>query len=129
MAELDEVPEIFTRERAPGRTAARAWALDAAHRSRLAEQANPDFFDDPEHQDRVAQTQAIVSAFFGGATTYVNQRGLGRAPFTVVKVERPLFPNRLTRQQKEAQLYGPLRELNVEIRFAKGSDSYLFRIR
>lgn len=129
MAELDEVPEIYTRERAPGRTAAKAWALDAVHRSGLAQQANQAFFEDPEHQDRVAQTQAIVSAFFGGAKTYVNQRGLGRAPFTVVKVERPLFPNRLTREQKETQLYGPLRALNVEIRFARGSDSYLFRIR
>lgn len=129
MAELDEVPEIDTRGRAWSRDVARNWRLDAIHRSGLAQQANPDFFDDPEHQDRVAQTQAIVSAFFGGAKTYVNQRGLGRAPFTVVKVERPLFPNQLTRQQKEAQLYGPLRDLRVEIRFAKGSDSYLFRIR
>lgn len=129
MDKLDDVPEIFTRERAPSRTIAKGWAQDAVHRSKLAQVAHQDFFEDPEHLDRVEQTRTIVKRFFNGAKTYVNQRGLGRAPFTVLKVERPLFPNHLTRDQKEAQLYGPLRALNVEIRFARGSDSYLFRIR
>lgn len=128
MNDLDE-REIETRGRAYNYELSRAWALDVERRGRIAEQQNQAFFDDPLHQDRVEQTQAIVSAFFRGARVYVNRRGINRRPFTVVKVERPLFPNHLTRQQKEDQLYGPLRALNVEVVFARGSDSYLFRIR
>lgn len=125
---LDE-REIETRPSAYSYDQRRAWALDVQRRGQIAQQLNADFFDDPEHQDRVERTQAIVSAFFNGAKLYVNQRGINRRPFTVVKVERPLFPNHLTRQQREDQLYAPLRALNVEVVFARGSNSYLFRIR
>jgi hypothetical protein len=125
---LDE-REIETRPVAGSYEQSRAWAQDAQRRGRIAEQQNSAFFADPAHQDRVSQTQAIVQQFFGGARTYVNQRGINRRPFTVVKVERPLFPNHLTRQQREDQLYAPLRALKVEVVFAKGSNSYLFRIR
>ena len=125
---LDE-REIETRPCAYSYDQRRAWAQDVQRRGQIAQQLNADFFADPLHHDRVERTQAIVSAFFNGAKLYVNQRGINRRPFTVVKVERPLFPNHLTRQQREDQLYGPLRALNVEVVFARGSDSYLFRIR
>lgn len=107
-------------------------AKDVAARSQQAKELNEDFFEDPEHIRRVETTKSIVKSFFNGAKVYINQRGLGsrsKSPFTVVKVERPLFPNRLTQQEKQDRFYKPLNDLGVEIVFAKGSDSYLFRIR
>lgn len=128
MNTLDE-REIETRPSAHNYELARSWALDAERRSRIAQHNNQAYFDDPDHIDRVEQTKAIVKRFFNGAKVYVNQRGINRKPFTVVKVEKPLFPNQLTQAQKDAMLYGPLAQLNVEVVFAKGSNSYLFRIR
>lgn len=109
----------------------RKWAAkDAERRSKIAGKNHEDFFEDPAHVEKVEKTKAIVKKFFNGAKLYVNQRGLGsRKPFTVVKVERPMFPNHLTRAQKQNQFYEPLKELDVEIVFAKGTDSYLFRIK
>lgn len=107
-------------------------AEDVMRRSQQAKALNEDFFDDPDHIDRVEQTKSVVKSFFNGAKVYVNQRGLGtrsKSPFTVVKVEKPLFPNRLTQQEKQDRFYKPLQDLGVEIVFAKGSDSYLFRIK
>lgn len=112
--------------------AARHAAIDAQTRSTRAVEMHEDFFTDPQHVDRVEQTKSIVKSFFNGSAVYVNQRGLGthsKRPFTVVKVEKPLFPNGLTQAQKDATLYDPLKALNVEVVFAKGSNSYLFRIR
>lgn len=112
--------------------AARTAAIDAEHRCKKAAEQHEDFFNDPLHCDRVEKTKAVVKAFWPGVKLYVNQRGLGthsKRPFTVVKVERPLFPNHLTQAQKDAMLYDPLKALNVEVVFAKGSNSYLFRIR
>ena len=128
MNTLDE-REIETRPCADNYELRRAWALDAERRSRIAQHRNQAYFDDPAHIDRVEQTKAIVKRFFNGAKVYVNQRGINRKPFTVVKVEKPLFPNQLTQAQKDAMLYGPLAQLDVEVVFAKGSNSYLFRIR
>ena len=112
--------------------AARTAAIDAEKRGKIAAELHEDFFNDPAHIDRVEKTKTVVKAFWPGVKLYVNQRGLGthsKRPFTVVKVERPLFPNHLTRAEKDAKFYAPLAELEVEIVFAKGSDSYLFRIR
>lgn len=128
MNELD-VREIESRLPAHDYRIAKSWALDAERRGRIAQQANQAFFDDPAHIDRVEQTKAIVKKFFNDPRVYVNQRGINRKPFTVVKVEKPLFPNHLTQAQKEAMLYGPLAQLEVEVVFAKGSNSYLFRIK
>lgn len=112
-----------------GYTGARRAAIDAVARSKRATEVHEDFFNDPNHWHRVEQTKNIVKKFFKCAV-YVNQRGLGgRKPFTVVKVEKPLFPNKLTQAQKDAMLYDPLKAIGVEIVFAKGSNSYLFRIR
>lgn len=105
-------------------------AIDAERRGKIAVESNEDFFNDATHIARVEKTKEIVKKFFNGAKLYVNQRGInGHKPFTVVKVEKPLFPNHLTQKQKDATLYAPLKELEVEIVFAKGSDSYLFRIK
>ena len=110
--------------------AAKVAALDAVSRSREAYEQHQDFFDDPDHEDRVAKTKAIVKSFFNNGKVYVNRRGLGRTkPFTVVKMEQPLFPNQLSKQEKEDRFYKPLKDLGVEIVFAKGSNSYLFRIK
>lgn len=109
----------------------RKWAAkDADRRSKIAAHNHKDFFDEPDHIEKVEKTKAIVKKFFNGAKLYINQRGLGRSkPFTVVKVERPLFPNHLTKAQKQNQFYEPLKDLGVEIVFAKGTDSYLFRVK
>lgn len=125
---LDE-REIDTRPSADNFDLRKAWAKDIDRRCRIAQAANESFFDDPAHIDRVEQTKAIVKKFFNDPRVYVNQRGINRKPFTVVKVEKPLFPNHLTQAQKEAMLYGPLAALEVEVVFAKGSNSYLFRIK
>ena len=111
----------------------RRWrAQQVELRSHRAKRLNEGFFNDPSHIKRVEATKDIVRNFFGDARIYVNQRGLGsrsKSPFTVVKVERPLFPNRLTQQEKQDRFYKPLTDLGVDIVFAKGSDSYLFRIK
>lgn len=104
-------------------------AIDAERRCKIAKDTHDAFFNDPQHIARVEQTKAIVKKFFNGAKVYVNERGINRKPFTVIKVERPLFPNHLTQKEKDATLYSPLKALEVEIVFAKGSDSYLFRIK
>ena len=109
---------------------AKSAAQDAARRSEFAKRRHQSFFDDPAHIVRVEQTKSIVKAFLGVDAVYVNQRGLGRTkPFTVVKVEKPLFPNHLSVQEKKDRFYDPLGNLGVEIVFAKGSDSYLFRVK
>lgn len=109
---------------------ARTAAIDADKRGKLAAELHEDFFNDPDYADRVEKTKAIVKSFFNDGKVYVNRRGLGRTkPFTVVKIEKPLFPNRLTQKEKQDRFYKPLQDLGVEIVFAKGSDSYLFRIK
>ena len=128
MNELD-VREIESRLPAHDYRIAKSWALDAERRGRIAQQANQAFFDDPAHIDRVEKTKEVVKRFFNDAKIYVNQRGINRKPFTVVKVERPLFPNHLTKAQKEAMLYRPLEDLEVEVVFSKNTNSYLFRIK
>lgn len=131
MNELEE-REIYTQPSTDVFKWRKYRAEDVMRRSRLAKAVNEDFFNDPDHIDRVEKTKSIVKGFFNDAKVYVNQRGLGsrsKSPFTVVKVEKPLFPNRLTQQEKQDRFYKPLNDLNVEIVFAKGSDSYLFRIR
>ena len=109
--------------------AAKWAAMDAEDRCRQAKELHEDFFSDPVHIDRVEKTKAIVKSFFNGAHIYVNERGINRKPFTVVKVEKPMFPNQLSQQDKDVKLYTPLAALGVEVVFAKGSNSYLFRIK
>ena len=109
--------------------AARFATLDANIRSQEAEELHPAFFNDPAHIDRVEQVKQIVKNFFTGSTVYVNKRGLGnRRPFTVIKVERPTFPNYLSKKDKDNRFYKPLAAINVRPMFAKGTDSYLFRV-
>lgn len=110
--------------------AARTATMDAAHRSNIAAHTHKDFFDNPEHVARVESVKKIVADFFPSKrAVYVNKRGISRKPFTVVKVEQPDFPNRLTQAEKDAKFYTPLKDLNVEVVFAKGSNSYLLRIK
>lgn len=121
-----EIETVVTESFFAAKTAAR----DAVARSGIAYEQHQDFFDDPDHVDRVEKTKTIVKSFFNNGKVYTNRRGLGRTkPFTVVKMERPLFPNHLTQKEKQDRFYKPLADLGVEIVFAKGSDSYLFRIK
>lgn len=131
MNELEEL-EINTQPSTDIFSIRKYRAEDVMRRGQMAKELNEDFFNDPDHIDRVEQTKSVVKSFFNGAKVYVNQRGLGsrsKSPFTVVKVERPLFPNHLPQQEKQDRFYKPLKDLGVEVVFAKGSDSYLFRVK
>jgi hypothetical protein len=110
------------------------WAVvDVIARSANAIKQFPRFFDCPMHQDRVSEVKAIVEQFF---TThngiYINQRtgrkvqGKG-SPFTVVKVDRPQFPNK-SKTAKNAAFYDPLNALGVKIAHNPNTGSWIFRI-
>lgn len=102
---------------------------DALLKSADAIRENPKFFNDPQHQDRVAQVQAIVENFFPVCKgVYVNQRANRGNPFTVVKVDSPAWP-RMSARQTEAVYRKPLRDLGVEIVFSARTNSYIYRVR
>lgn len=112
-----------------GFQAAIAATKDAQARDREAAEDHAEFFADPDHIARVEAVTNIVNSFFTvKKAVYINRRGIRRAPFTAVKVEKPNFPNGLTQAQKDATFYAPLRALNVQIVFSKSTNSYLFRI-
>jgi hypothetical protein len=48
---------------------------------------------------------------------------------TVIKVAEPKFPNTLPTKTKERVYKEPLERLGVETVFAKGTNSYLYRIK
>lgn len=90
----------------------------------------PGFFNDAAHQHRIQAVQAIVDQFFAvKAGVYVNHRTGRDKPFTVVKVERPRFPNNLSKAARDAGFHAPLKALGVEVRFAAGTNSYLIHIK
>lgn len=106
------------------------WSVvDAQQRSRLALEANPDFFGSPQHQAKIDAVTGIVTGFFkqrGGI--YVNHRENRGQPFTVIKVERPRFPT-VSQARKRSEYLDPLRALGVEIVFSAQTNSYLYRLR
>lgn len=103
---------------------------DAIARSREALEQHADFFNDPEHQRRVDAVRAILDDFMPiRRELYVNRRGLNtRKPRTVIKLERPVFPNNLPRSEREARYHKPLRDLGVEVRYSVNTNSYLYSI-
>lgn len=104
-------------------------AIDAQQRNRQALQDNGTFFNSAQHQARISAVQDIVEGFFskhGGV--YVNHRPNRGQPFTVVKVERPVFPA-VSQARKKRDYIDPLRALGVEIVLSSKTNSYLYRIR
>ncbi len=101
--------------------------IDALQRSAKALDNMPDAFTH-EHLAVVDEVRAIVDSFFRVKNgIYVNHRVNRGKPFSVVKVDRPMFP-RVSHATKQKTWREPLEALGVEIVFSKGTNSYLFRI-
>lgn len=106
------------------------WAvIDVHQRSLDALDRHPAFFDDPQHMARVEAVESIVKKFFTVRNgMYRNYRSGRGKPFTVVKVDKPDFPNHLSRAERDRIYHDPLKNLGVEPIFSKQTNSYLFRI-
>lgn len=103
---------------------------DVAERSIRAHNRYPTFFNSPEHIKRVARVHAIVDEFFKTRrAVYENDREGRHGPFTVIKVERPVFPNHLPKAERDRLFHDPLRELGVEVKFSTGTNSWLFHVK
>ena len=108
-----------------------AWRArkDADQRIAHALKEASDYFNDSEYQQKVAEVSAIVQKFFTVSKGfYVNPRLNRGNPFTTIKVDNPKFPNHLSRSVREKTFYKPLEAMGVEIRFSKGTNSYLFKV-
>lgn len=104
---------------------------DCEDRSKIALDKNPAFFQDPAHQDKIATVKDLVSDFFSeNKGIYINHRiGTKKSgPFSVVKVDKPMFPN-MKPDAKKAKFYDPLEQLGVTIVFNKATSGYLFHIK
>jgi hypothetical protein len=102
--------------------------IDVRERDNLAYQQHRAFFDNPEHQKRVAQVQQLVDGWFTvRKAVYVNRRFGHKRPFTVVKVDDPQWPRR-SHTEVENNWRKPLDKLGVERRYSKTSNSWLLRI-
>ena len=106
------------------------WAvIDVYNRSLDALDRHAAFFDDPQHMARVEEVERIVKKFFTVRNgLYRNYRSARGKPFTVVKVDKPDFPNHLSRAERDRIYHDPLKQLSVEPIFSKRTNSYLFRI-
>lgn len=103
---------------------------DVAERSTRARNRFPTFFNNPEHLKRVQAVHAIVDQFFTSRrAVYENDREGRHGPFTVIKVERPVFPNHLPKSRRDELFHEPLRALGVEVKFSTGTNSWLFHVK
>lgn len=125
--------EMFNKEdektintRPAGKFAANA-AIDVKNRSQDAYDKHQSFFDDPDHVARVAATHYILNNFFKVKDTYENLRTGKGKPFTVIKITNHLFP-RVSLATKDKEYTQPLKQLGVDVKFASGTNSYLYRI-
>tara|TARA_R110000796_G_scaffold171482_2_gene288587 strand:- start:237 stop:629 length:393 start_codon:yes stop_codon:yes gene_type:complete len=104
--------------------------IDVERRSGEAVDQYPEFFGSVEHQNTIDEVKAIVKSFFPSyKELYVNHRVNRGHPMTVIKVAEPKFPNTLPTKTKERVYKEPLERLGVETVFAKGTNSYLYRIK
>lgn len=106
------------------------WAvIDVHQRSLDAIDRYPDFFNDPAHEARVDAVESIVKKFFPVRNGMYRNHRVGRGkPFTVVKVDKPNFPNHLSKADRDKLYYDPLAKLNIEPIFSKRTNSYLYRV-
>jgi hypothetical protein len=106
------------------------WAVvDVHQRSLDALDRYPSFFDDPAHTSRVDAVEQIVKKFFTVRNGMYRNYRVGRGkPFTVIKVDKPNFPNHLSRAERDRLYHTPLAQLGVEPIFSKKTNSYLFRV-
>ena len=104
--------------------------INAQVRSKEAFYDKPSFFGNKDHIAKYKEVKAIVANFFNVHNgIYVTHRANKKDPFTAVKVSSPNFPNSLPSSLKHAMFYKPLEDLGVEIVFAKGTNSWIFRVR
>lgn len=105
-------------------------AKDSKKREELAMKKHEQFFSDKEHQLKVELVKNIVESFFKVTNgLYVNSRPNRSNPFTAIKVSNPIFPNDTTQAYRKKYYYDPLKALGVEIVYAKGTDSWIYRVR
>ena len=89
--------------------------LDAQTRSLEALEEFPEFFTE-DHLERVRQIADICDRFFKVKNgVYVNHRTGHNKPFSVVKVDSPLFPA-VSLARKQAEYRGPIEALGGEFR-------------
>jgi hypothetical protein len=103
--------------------------LDSIRRELEAREKYAEFFENPDHIAKVEAVKLIVKKFFRiNNGMYVNSRPNRGKPVTVVKIASPVFPNGLSKADKENSYYAPLAEMGVDIRYAKGTNSWLYRV-
>ena len=107
---------------------ATAAAIDVEARNNEAYEKHQEFFDDPAYASRVDDTTVILNTFFSVKDMYVNRRSNRGKPFTVIKVTNHIFPN-VSLRDKKRRFNDPLAALDVDYKFAPGTNSYLFYVR
>ena len=107
---------------------AQAAVIDNKIRNAEAIEKHPEFFNDPEHLARIKKARKILDDFFEVKTIYQDSRANRGKPFTVLKVTNHTFP-RVSLAEKKRRYRDPLAELDVEIKLAAGTNSYLYYIR
>ena len=104
-------------------------ALNAIERNADALNDYHDFFDSPSHKKKIIKVMNIVENMFPiNNGIYLNYRGNKGKPFSAVKAAKVRWPTTKTKQQIEDEYYAPLRKLKVEIKYVKGTGSYIHRI-
>jgi hypothetical protein len=91
--------------------------LNAKERGDMAMAQHEDFFNDPEHVDRLAAVGTVLHDFFGRHPDYITPRGINRRrPFDNVKMNNVgWFLNRFSTADKQTRLYDRLSAIgNVE---------------
>lgn len=105
-----------------------AAAIDVQARNLRALDDHAAFFQSDVIESKTNQVLTIVRKFFPAyKNIYVNYRANRGKPFVVVKVDAPAFPS-LSAKRKLETYTQPLEDLGVQPVFAKGTNSWLYRI-
>ena len=104
--------------------------IDARIRSKDAVTKYSEFFLNRDHKAKVDEVSSIIKNFFKVHNgIYVTQRSNRGNPFTAIKVNRPVFPNGMPNSLKTTTYYKPLEDLGVEVIYAAGTNSWIYRVR